>query len=154
MKTKYFFIAILLLTLVSCTKQKTFLQFDTFPKDQRWEVSDAKTYEFEIEDDSKSYDIVFMFSHIFDYQFYEIPVTFEIDKPDGTIEFITKDIEIRTKDGNHKADCLGDICDLDYLIKEKTKLQKGNYKITITNSFNSPYLPNVIGVGLKVESVE
>jgi hypothetical protein len=37
------------------------------------------------------------------------------------------------------------------ILKENTKLQKGNYKITISNNFNGPYLPNVIGIGIQVE---
>jgi len=43
---------------------------------------------------------------------------------------------------------------LNSVIKEKIKLAKGNYTITVSHRFDGPYLPNVIGVGLEIVKSE
>jgi hypothetical protein len=39
-------------------------------------------------------------------------------------------------------------------IIEKSKLTKGMYKIEIYHDFKNSYLPNVIGIGLEVDSIK
>jgi len=124
------------------------------PEEQRWLATDEKVYEFDIENDAQRYNIIFQFSHIYGYQFAAIPLNVSIKSPDGKTEEITLDLKIADDTGKQLAECSGDVCDLFYIIKEKTKLQKGNYKITVSNNFEGPYLPNVIGLGLAVENVK
>jgi gliding motility-associated lipoprotein GldH len=152
MKTK-FLLFIILPLLFSCSDNH-FRQFDTLPDDQRWLASDIKTYEFDVENDTQFYNIVFEFSHVYDYQFTSIPLNVTILSPDGKTEQIAVDLKIKDESGKQLADCSGDVCDLFYKIKDRTKLQKGKYKITVSHSFNGPFLPNVIGIGLTVENVK
>lgn len=155
MKTKSLLPTALFLLLMSCNSSSTFNQFDKMPENNHWEKSDVKVYEFEIKDDAKLYNIVFEFSHVYDYQFATIPIQFVIESPDGKTENLAIDMPIRESDGKEIADCAGDVCDLKYRIKEKTKLYKGTYKITISHDFKMvSYLPNVIGIGLNVDSVK
>ncbi|HNP32876.1 MAG TPA: hypothetical protein PKN96_06260 [Flavobacterium sp.] len=142
------------LTLVSCSKQNEYSQFDSFGEENRWQKSDTKTFEFDIANESQSYDMTFRFSHVFDYQFASVPINFSIENPKGEKENFSIDLAIKGIDGKELAECAGDVCDLNYKIKEKAKLIKGKYKVTVSHSFNGPYLPNVIGIGLKVESVK
>ena len=79
-----------------------------------------------------------------------VPINFIIENPAGEKENITIALKIKDSSGKQLAECAGDVCDLYYKIKEKTKLQKGKYKITIFHSFKGPFLPNVIGIGLSV----
>lgn len=153
MKIKKYLLLLVLLTTFSCSKQNHFSQFIEFPDDNRWDLSEKKTFEFEIEDDTKIYNVSFLFSHIYGYQFNSVPIIFEIKNPDGTTEEIKENLIIKD-DGEHVTDCTGDICDLNYIFKPKTKLQKGKYKIIISHNFNGPYLPNVIGIGLKVDVIK
>lgn len=138
---------------ISCADNH-FRQFDILPEDQRWLASDKKTYEFDIEDETQPYNITFQFSHVYGYQFASIPLNVSIENPEGTIEEMAIDLKIAEDSGKQLADCSGDVCDLFYKIKEKTKLQKGRYKITVSHNFKGPYLPNVIGIGLKIENVK
>lgn len=153
MKKGLSFLFFIFSLFISCSDNH-FRQFDILPEDQHWLASDKKTYEFDIENETQLYNITFQFSHVYGYQFVSIPLNVSIEKPDGTTEDIPIDLKIADDSGKQLADCSGDVCDLFYKIKEKTKLQKGKYKITISHSFKGPYLPNVIGIGLKVENVK
>lgn len=154
MKTKTLLLLSLFAILISCSKQNLFSRFDTFGEENRWQKSDAKVYDFTIDDDSQLYNVVFRFSHVYDYQFPSVPLNVLIESPDGKTEELKIDVPIKDDSGKDLGECAGDVCDLKYTIEEKTKLQKGIYKITISHSFEGPYLPNVIGIGLNVENVK
>lgn len=154
MKTKILLFVALASILTSCSNHQ-FSQFERFGEDSRWLQSDVKTFEFEITDDSKLYDITFKFSHVYDYQYPSVPIIFDIESPDGRKGTLPVDLPLKDKNGKELGDCSGDICDLSYSLEHKAKLLKGKYKITISHSFKgAPYLPNVIGIGLDVDSVK
>ncbi|ESU29075.1 hypothetical protein FLJC2902T_11120 [Flavobacterium limnosediminis JC2902] len=154
MTIKTLFLISLTALLVSCNKADIYSKLDKDFSDNRWGQTDAKTYNFTITDDTKSYDLIFRFSHVYDYQFASVPLDFTITDPSGKKENFTVDLKIKDSSGKELGDCLGDICDLQFKIKEKTRLIKGNYKLTVSNTFPGPYLPNVLGVGLDVATVE
>lgn len=154
MKAKITLLFAALTLFVSCDKSKLFSQFDAFGESNRWQKADAKVYEFAVDDDSQSFDLSFRFSHVYDYQFDSVPINFTIENPNGEKENFSIDLAIKDSSGKEIAECAGDVCDLKFKIKEKIKLAKGNYKVTISQNFNGPYLPNVIGIGLDVNSVK
>ena len=153
MKTRLLFAFFTFSLLISCSNNH-FRRFDILPEDQRWQASDKKVYEFDIENEAQFYNIVFQFSHVYGYQFASIPLNITIESPDGKTEVLDIDLKIADESGKQLADCSGDVCDLFYFVKERTKLQKGNYKITVSHNFKGPFLPNVIGVGLAVENAK
>ncbi len=154
MKTRLLPFFLFFAIVISCNSSSTFSQFDKMPESNHWEKSDLKGYEFEIADDTALYDLLFQFSHVYGYQFTAIPLDVEIESPDGKKEFFNTTLLIKDSNGNDLGDCSGDICDLTTVIREKTKLQKGRYKITVSHSFKGPFLPNVIGVGLVVDKAQ
>ena len=153
MKKKITLLLSILLVLASCNSKTIYSEFKNDFDNNRWIKTDAKTFEFTIDDDSKLYDIIFDFSHVYDYQFSSIPINFIIENPKSVKEKFTINLTIKDNTGKDIGDCSGDICDLKFKIKENFKLKKGNYKIIILNNFKSDYLPNVIGVGLNVEKI-
>lgn len=142
---------ILFLVLCSCNEINSFNQFYDNFENNRWEQADKKEFDFSIKDDSAPYDLILRFSHVYDYQFESVPLVIEILNPDGTVEKMAINLKIKDDSGKQLAECSGDVCDLNFKIKEQLQLKKGNYKITISNTFNGPYLPNVLGVGLKLK---
>lgn len=154
MKPKILLLLFVITLSISCSKKSQFSQFVDFGTENRWQKTDAKTFEFEITEDATLYNLVFKFSHVFDYQFATVPINFSIENPAGKKENLSVDLAIKDSSGKELAECAGDVCDLKYQIKEKTKLQKGKYKVTVSHSFEGPYLPNVIGIGLDVEKVK
>jgi len=154
MKTKILLLLPLFTVLISCSKHASYSEFVDFGEDNRWQKSDSRTFDFDITDDSQSYNLVFKFSHVYDYQFAAVPINFTIENPKGEKENLNFDLVIKDASGKQLADCSGDVCDLMYKVKEKVKLEKGKYKVTISHSFQGPFLPNVIGIGLNVESTK
>ncbi len=164
MKTKTLLLLSLFSILTSCSKHNEYNEFVSFGEENRWQNSDIKTFEFDISDakvfdvdvtdDAQLYNLVFKFSHVYDYQFATVPINFTIENPAGEKENFSVDLAIKDSSGKELAECAGDVCDLKYTIKEKTKLQKGLYKVTISHSFEGPYLPNVLGIGLNVKSIK
>lgn len=140
--------------LVSCNKADIYSKFDEDFAHNRWEQTDVKTYEFTIADDTKSYDLIFRLSYVYDYQFPSIPLDFTITDPSGKEEKFSLNLQIKDSNGKEIGDCIGDLCDLHHTIREKAKLAKGNYKLTVSNSFHGAYLPNIMGVGLDVATAK
>ena len=154
MKKRIFLLFGLLFVVISCNKSEVYSKFDDGSPENRWEQKDTKTYDFTIEDDTKLYNITFRFSHIYDYQFNSIPINFTIVNPNGETQNKQIDLKIKDTAGKEIAECSGDFCDLNYKLEENVKLTKGNYKIVVSHAFQGPYLPNVLGVGLKVEAIK
>jgi gliding motility-associated lipoprotein GldH len=143
--------AILLLVLfvtLSCDKKQVYKDFENEITAQRWSESDVKTHTFEISEDNKSYNIFIEISHVLGTEINEFPVNFEVAKPDGSIE--KGEVVVNFKN----SECLGDICDVKFLVKEKLKLKKGKYSVRFSPKSKYGFVPNIIGVGLTVEIKE
>lgn len=149
MKLFKIIIPIFFLTFISCDKNTVYKNFDRDFEDNRWLKADVKTYDFTITDASKAYDLIFDFSHIAGYQFQSVPVKFNIVYPDKSVTTENVDVVIADGPGNELGDCSGDICDLQQAIFENKKLEPGNYRIVLSNEFNT-YLPNVLGIGIRI----
>lgn len=154
MKAKIILLLFTTTVLFSCSEKGIYNKFIEFPENHRWFKSDKKTFNFTIADDTKLYDVVFKFSHVYDYQFDSVPIRIDITNPSGESEFHTIDFNIKDSSGKPLADCSGDVCDMTMKIIEKSKLTKGMYKIEIYHDFKNSYLPNVIGIGLEVDSIK
>ena len=151
MKTKLLLTLFTFFILFSCDKSSVYSEFYKNKEDNRWLKSDEKIFEFTIDNDVQLYDAIFDFSHVYDYQFASVPIDFIIENPSNEKEKFTINLKLKDTNGKEIGDCSGDICDLKFKIKQKSKLEKGNYKISISNSFKGDYLPNVIGVGLEIK---
>ena len=113
-------------------------------KENRWYEKDSKKFEFEIIEEG-NYSIFIELSHVLGTQFEKLPVELKVTRPNGASE--TAQLELNCT----KSECVGDICDLKQLIKEKQKLVKGIYKIEIKPKTPFEFAPNIIGVGFSVE---
>ncbi len=153
MRIKYFFLASLFLIIVSCNNSSVYNEGHEFPKNQ-WQKKDPKTFDFTIEDDALLYDVNFLLSYVYDYQFASAPLSFKWTKPDGTSEVIPVDFKFKDENGKELGDCAGDICDLKHTLISKTLLQKGEHQITVSHSFHFDYLPNIIHIGLDVSKAK
>lgn len=139
----------LLFAMVSCNTNSIYSNSESFTNNQ-WQKSSAQVFGFNVEDDTKLYDITFLLSHVYDYQFASAPLSFEWIKPDGTSEIIPLEFKFKDENGKELGDCSGDICDVNQVLLSKTKLPKGENKIVVTHAFEFDYLPNIIQIGLDV----
>ncbi|MDI1254908.1 MAG: hypothetical protein PSV16_02315 [Flavobacterium sp.] len=150
MKLQKHYALLILLTLLSCNKNTVSEQFDKDFKENRWQRSDIKTYSFTITDATKNYDLIFDFSYVDGYQFATVPIKIEIENPDKTITVKNFALKIKDDTGKQTGECDGDYCDISYCVWPNTHLTPGNYTVKVSNNFQAGYLPNIIGVGIKV----
>ena len=154
MKTKiirYLFLP-LLLVLLSCDGRLAFREFEHF-EDNRWFKNDVQNYKVTI-DQLGSYDLILNFSHVYGASLPEIPIEIVIENEKKEIVKETNVIRLVNSEGTALSDCTGDICDLEQIvIKEKT-FSAGNYTIRLAQTFEHEFLPNVIGVGIRLKEAE
>lgn len=150
MKAKFFLFA-LVFVLTSCNKNIVHDEFNRDFTDNRWESKDVMSFEFENKQPKGACELKLHFGHICGFQFKEVSLEVEITTPDGKTETITVVLKLVDDSGKDIGDCTGDICDVFEIIKIFDKLEKGKYTITIKNTFEGPYLPNVLGLGILLE---
>lgn len=138
--------------LFSCEKNIRYVEVNRDFEQNRWPATDIKKFEFNLDNDIESGDIKLVFSHIHEPQYNEVPVLVTIQYPDGKKENIAVNLLLKDASGKDMSDCAGDVCDLSTSIKEKIKLVKGSYMITVQNKFSNAYLINVLGLGINVVS--
>lgn len=136
--------------LLSCDKLAVYQKMDAEFEHNRWFKNDSKIHSINIEEES-SFTLFFDFSHVYNFQFSEIPIQFKIEYPDGTLSVEKIKLAIKDENGKDKGECMGDVCDLRQAVFTDKILKKGNYTISVSHQFNGEYLPNVIGVGLRME---
>lgn len=134
----------MLFVTLSCDRTQVYREFENNIEAQRWKEKDVKTHTFEILEDGKNYSVFIEISHVFGSEMNEFPISFEVTKPDGSIE--KGEVVVDFKNG----ECLGDICDVKFLMKEKIALKKGKYIVQFSPKSKYGFVPNIIGVGLSV----
>lgn len=124
-----------LFTLSSCDQNRVFSKFEKNFKENRWQKTDVRKYEFEITQGATPYDMHLHFAHIHGYQFPSVPLTITIENPDKTIATKNIDLIITDEDGKDNGDCAGDICDLYATVFENQSLPVGKYKVSVNQNF-------------------
>ncbi len=150
MKIKLLSILFFSLALISCNEKKIYDKLDKNFTDNRWQKAELKTFEFSIEEEARNYDVNVHFAYLSDFVINPVPMSVTILHPDNSEEKKEINIVVKNKDGKETGDCGGDYCDIRESIFKNEALKKGNYKITIQQNFDGPYLPNVNGIGIEV----
>jgi gliding motility-associated lipoprotein GldH len=137
--------------LVSCDGKSVYSQIDKDFKENRWQKSDIKVYEFEVSQAATPYGIDVFMSYVYGAQFAKIPLIAEVTYPNGEMTSVTFDFVTKTASGEELGDCSGDFCDLSQKIELPKPLSPGKYRVRLMHNFPNEYLPNVLALGLKVE---
>ncbi|WP_333877263.1 hypothetical protein [Flavobacterium sp.] len=154
MKIQNLLILCFLFLITSCSQNTVYSRFDTLDESHQWAQTNTKSYDFTIDDEAAHYNVLFKFSHVYGYPMTSVPLHFSFKNPDGKTEDFTFDLALKDLEGQELGDCVGDICDLDSVVKENLKLSKGKYTVTVSHRYDGPYLPNVLGVGLEITKSE
>ena len=141
----------MLFLLQSCNTNEIYNSFDRDFKENRWNTTDERIFEYSNTNSEALVALKVHFGHIYGYQFESIPLEVAITSPSGNSEVILFDLQLKDAAGNELGDCSGDICDVYFQIKPDAKLEKGKYTFRIKNNFNGSYLPNVLGIGISIE---
>jgi gliding motility-associated lipoprotein GldH len=136
---------------MSCNSNSIYNEFNSNFESNRWNSAEEVSFDFENKNDTEPVSIKLHIGHIYDFQFANVPMEVTVVSPNGSSETINLDVQFKDESGKDIADCTGDICDLFVPIKDKTTLIKGKYKFVVKNKFSSPFLPNILGVGILIE---
>lgn len=139
---------LIMVVILSCDKKQVYRNFENEIEAQRWSESDLKTHTFEISEDDRNYNVYLEISHVLGSEMNVFPVSFEVTKPDGSMEKGEVVVDFKN------SDCMGDVCDVKFLLKEKLQLKKGKYTVKFSPKSKFGFVPNIIGVGLSVEIKE
>ena len=137
---------LLSLTLFSCNSNVVLESFSSDFKANRWLSEDYREFDFIIEKEG-NYEVQLHFGHIDKYQIPKVDVQIEITTPEGMVKVIPMVLEMQSE--TIKSDCIGDICDF-FVPIISDNMNQGNYEIVVKNTSKYPYLPDVLGVGVKV----
>lgn len=153
MMKKLAFIFLTLLFVGCGDKNIVYNDFQKLPEDYQWKKNEDKIFDVEITKES-NYDITFTLSHVYGFQFSDLPLICTIQDETGNKKSIPFKMIIKDSTGKDLGDCAGDICDVNQFVKSKLQLKKGKYKVVFSHSFNFPYIPNIIGVGCTITDTE
>lgn len=142
------------LFLASCQNESVYSRTDKNFADNRWQKSDIKLYEFNLDQPATPYEIQVFVSHVYGYQFATVPLIAEITYPDEQISSVAFDLRLKDSSGAELGDCAGDYCDLTQKIRVPRPLVAGKYKVRLMHQFNAEYLPNILALGLRVEKLQ
>lgn len=146
-----FSILFIAFSLISCNSNAIYSDFNTDFESNRWNSNEVTTFEFDITEEIQVGSIKLHIGHIYDFQFANVPMEINIIAPDGSSETVNINVKFKDEKGKDLADCSGDVCDLYTSIVDNKKLIKGKYKFEVKNKFESPFLPNILGVGISIE---
>jgi len=134
---------------IQCTnKQSAQLNF---PKN-RWYQIEVLSLDFTPTSLNESHIIQLDFSYVHGFQFSDIPLEIYITSPLDQVEKTLVTLHLLDDDNNELGDCVGDYCDLKFIIKDNYQFtESGNYKIQVLNTFDHEYLPNVLSVSVQVK---
>lgn len=145
---KTFALLSLAILLISCDKA-VYKKYETDLVGNRWQKNDVKTYNFELKE-AGTYDLMVDFSHVYGTQFPSIPLKVTIVNPDQTRKTADYALELRNAAGEELGDCTGDYCDLREPVFSNLQLAAGNYQVSVANDFEHDFVPNVLGIGIRL----
>lgn len=151
---KIFLLLLITGLLLSCNSKSVYDELDTNFPENRWLKTDVRTHEFTIPEGEENYNMVLHFSHVYGYQFASVPITIDITNPDQTNVVKTVNLQIKDDAGQELGDCAGDYCDLFHTFMANEALLPGNYQVKISQQFPGDFMPNVLGIGIKVVKVK
>jgi gliding motility-associated lipoprotein GldH len=142
-------IAVIGVMLVSCSGDTVYKKFYSDFTEHQWQKTDIRVFEFSI-DEKAEYDILLDFSHVYGFPFATVPIELVLEKPNKTVVSEKTEIIVSDRENGVLSDCSGDYCDLRQKLFSRTELRPGKYRLAVINAFDHPYLPNVLGLGIRV----
>lgn len=151
-KMKYivFFSLLLLVSLQSCDNNVVFE--DIKPVDGGvWNVADAKSFEFDIEDTLRLYNFYVNIRNGEEYAYSNLYVFVEMEFPNGKKSIDTLECPLADAMGNWYGSGLGKIYDNRILFRERKKFPlSGKYKLEIHQAMRSENLEGIYDVGFRL----
>ena len=150
-ETKGIIAVLVLIIIAGCSGDK--VVFEEYKKFENlsWNRFNIATFEVPIEDLQTGYDIYLTIRHIPEFTLESLPINFTYTMPTGDMRSTDKELRFVDNEGNKKSNCLGDLCDIEILLRKNLRFQEsGLLTVEIENKFTKLELPGIMEVGLIV----
>ena len=154
---------LIVLSALSCGERKYYEGFESFP-DKNWYYDSLSTFQFDIDETSKPYNVYFVLRNSLDYEFYNIYVKYYLKNQEGKIErtglseFILMDSKTGKPfgdDGTPFGSGGAYLYDHKFMLLENYQFEKtGAYQLEFKQYMRLDTLAEVLGVGANLEKVE
>ena len=142
--------------LAGCDSNRVFEDYAEFD-DRTWRINDPATFEFQIVDASKKYNLYYNVRNSLDYPVQRIFINYSLRDSVGNeiIKQLKSDF-LFEKDGRPLGRSgLGDVYDNQFLLLENQEFtSRGTYRIRLEQFTRQDTLKGILAIGLRVETVE
>lgn len=145
---KIFYLLFFMCVIISCDNQKVFEEYQKFEK-QSWHRFNILKFTVPVNDIQKPFKIDLIIRHLPEFRIKELPVNMTLYLPSGEIRTAEHILEFTTDNGESLSKCLGDLCDISFVLREEILFQEtGTIRIEIENKWPKLELPGILEVGL------
>lgn len=153
-KAAWMLCLILVLGLVSCDGNKVYEE-NLSVQNNIWSNDDIKTFSFEVTDTISPVNIFVNLRTTVDYQYSNIYVFLHSEFPNGTTDKDTLEFVLAEPDGKWLGENTGTIVEFKGLIASGGRFSTaGTYKFGLQHAMREDELPEIVDVGIRVETME
>ncbi len=116
-------------------------------EDMKWFKGDIKKFNVDIKEPG-NYNIIFAFRYATLYPYRNIKITITKKQPNGKEYTKNAEFQVVDDENNYIGDVAGDIWDLENVISENEKLEKGKYEFEIEHNMDNDPVIVVMEIGL------
>lgn len=123
--------------------------------DAKWFVKDAPSFSFEVKDSTKTYDVFYNVRNNRTYPYYNLYLTHYLTDKKGKVihQKLDELVLFDPTTGKQLGDGLGDVYDHKILGFKNFKFpHNGTYKIQIRQYMRQDPIPDIISIGVSIES--
>ncbi len=150
-----FFLFFALLLLAGCDSNRVFEEYTEF-SDRTWKINNQASFEFEIRDTTKKYNLYYNVRNSLDYPFARLFVQYALLDSSGTelSKKLVSNFLFDQKTGRPLGRSgLGDVYDNQFILLENQEFKSpGIYKIQLEQFNRQDSLRGILAVGLRVET--
>ncbi len=147
---------VLLVIITACDSNRVYEDFNDM-EEAFWHLDSVQTFNFEIEEIERSYNLMATFRNASSYPFYNLYFQYTLQDSTGSvIRQELKQVDLfDPKTGEPFGSGLGDLFDHSFVLEENyTFDQAGSYSLSFEQYMRRDTLPFILSVGARVEFSE
>ena len=140
--------------IMGCNPNRIYNEHFETGEGLQWLKADKKTFNVNIEDASKKYNVYITFRYATGFAKTDAPVTLSQKTPSGELTSNNYALKIRDDKGDYIGEPGYDIWDSEHMILAEVNLEAGTHQFVLEHNNGEGTLFPVLDVGLIVEKVE
>lgn len=140
--------------MVSCDSNRVYEKNVDF-KDRTWKIAEPTSFEFQITDTTKKYNLLIDVRNSIEYPYARLFVNFDLKKDKEILskELISFYLFDQKTGKPFGTSGIGDIYDHQFSILKNQVLKKGTYQVAFQQFMRQDTIPGILAIGLRIEAV-